>query len=95
MAEAQSLADNLSTLELHNGTAAKPAAISFDDDEDGDEMIRPPTPRESMFAAPSPSLPVTIEGYLLKKCRQRGDDKPWKKRYFVLTQGKPFNLTYD
>lgn len=32
-------------------------------------------------------IKITAKGYLLKKCRVKGDVKPWKKRYFVLQGG--------
>ena len=39
----------------------------------------PPSP-----AAAVGSLSIAMQGYLLKKCRHGGDQKPWKRRWFSL-----------
>eukprot|EP00730_Choanoeca_flexa_P018097 TRINITY_DN8782_c0_g1_i1.p2 TRINITY_DN8782_c0_g1~~TRINITY_DN8782_c0_g1_i1.p2 ORF type:complete len:366 (+),score=83.59 TRINITY_DN8782_c0_g1_i1:2250-3347(+) len=86
MSQEAALAEQVaSKLTLSNGSEA---SITSADDGD-DALIRPPSPLDAPAEQPASldRLPVTIEGYLLKKCRQRGDEKPWKKRFFCLVRG--------
>jgi hypothetical protein len=49
---------------------------------DDDEMIRPPSPDLELEQLRFDTLPSpSMEGFLLKKCRRNGDERPWKRRW--------------
>lgn len=52
-------------------------------EQTGDDVIAPPDLTDEPIPLPEP----TVEGFLLKKCRRNGDDRPWKRRFFALVQG--------